>query len=52
MLDVPLLPPTRITLLLSWVFVVWISVAVPKRHPGGGIGPVVALHEPDPDAGL
>jgi hypothetical protein len=52
MVDVPLLPPASKTLLLSWEFVVWISVAVPERQPGGGIAPVVAVHVPVPEAGL
>src|SRR5262245_1790741 len=50
--DVPLLPPTRRMRLLSCAFVVWMSVAVPKRQPVGGIGPMVAAQVPVPDAGL
>src|SRR5262245_16083132 len=49
---VPLLPPTSRTRLLSCAFDVWISVAVPKRQPAGGIGPIVAAQLPVPDAGL
>ena len=36
----------------SWLLLVWISVAVPYRHPAGGIGPVVATQLPEPLAGL
>src|SRR5580698_2913145 len=50
--DVPLLPPTRSTWLLSCVFVVWISVAVWFLIPVGGTGPVVATQVPAPEAGL
>src|SRR4051794_1627282 len=50
--EVPLLPPTSSTWLLSCVFVVWISVAVWFLIPPGGTGPIVATHEPAPEAGL
>lgn len=50
--DVPLLPPTSKTWLFSWLLLVWISVAVWFLRPGGGRGPVVATHEPAPEAGL
>jgi hypothetical protein len=48
----PLLPPTSSTWLLSWLLLVWISVAVWFFKPGGGSGPVVATQLPAPDAGL
>jgi hypothetical protein len=50
--EVPLLPPTKSTRPFNWLFVVVINVEVPKRHPGGGIGPVVAVNVPAPEAGL
>jgi hypothetical protein len=50
--DVPLLPPTSSTWLLSWVLVVWISVAVWFLIPPGGTGPIVATQVPAPEAGL
>ena len=52
MVFVPLLPPARSTLWFSWLLLVWMRVAVPERHPGGGIGPVVAVQVPEPEAGL
>ncbi len=50
--EVPLLPPTSSTWLLSCVLVVWISVAVWFLRPAGGIGPVVVTQDPAPEAGL
>jgi hypothetical protein len=46
------LPPTSSTWLFSWLFDVWINVAVWFFNPTGGIGPVVAAQDPFPDAGL
>ncbi len=52
MVLVPLLPPASRTLLESCWLLVTSSVAVCPRNPAGGIGPVVAVHDPEPDAGL